>query len=52
MFDELDFGEVGGGRQNNGSAGLPWNCHPNYDGAFVIDPNGPNIMAVCHSPEA
>jgi catechol 2,3-dioxygenase-like lactoylglutathione lyase family enzyme len=25
--------------------------HPNYYGAFVRDPDGNNVEAVCHSPE-
>ena len=25
--------------------------HPNYVGAFVRDPDGHNVEAVCHSPE-
>ena len=25
--------------------------HPNYYGAFVIDPDGNNVEAVCHAPE-
>jgi hypothetical protein len=25
--------------------------HPNYYGAFVLDPDGHNIEAVCHKPE-
>jgi hypothetical protein len=25
--------------------------HPNYYGAFVLDPDGHNIEAVCHSPQ-
>jgi hypothetical protein len=24
--------------------------HPNYFGAFVRDPDGNNVEAVCHSP--
>jgi len=24
--------------------------HPNYYGAFVRDPDGNNVEAVCHSP--
>jgi hypothetical protein len=24
--------------------------HQNYDGAFVLDPDGNNIKAVCHRP--
>jgi catechol 2,3-dioxygenase-like lactoylglutathione lyase family enzyme len=26
--------------------------HPNYFGAFLRDPDGNNVEAVCHSPEA
>lgn len=26
--------------------------HPNYYGAFVRDPDGNNVEAVCHKPEA
>ena len=26
--------------------------HPNYYGAFVLDPDGHNIEAVCHAPQA
>jgi len=26
--------------------------HPNYYGAFVRDPDGNNVEAVCHTPEA
>jgi len=26
--------------------------HPNYYGAFVRDPDGNNVEAVCHAPEA
>ena len=26
--------------------------HPNYFGAFVRDPDGNNVEAVCHLPEA
>ena len=25
--------------------------HPNYYGAFVLDPDGNNVEAVCHRPE-
>lgn len=40
------------GATDNGGPGLRPNYHPNYYGAFVIDPNGHNIEVVCHSPEA
>jgi catechol 2,3-dioxygenase-like lactoylglutathione lyase family enzyme len=40
------------GATDNGGPGLRPDYHPNYYGAFVIDLNGHNIEAVCHSPEA
>ena len=43
---------IGAGGADNGPPGLRPNYHPNYYGAFAIDPNGHNIEAVCHSPEA
>jgi catechol 2,3-dioxygenase-like lactoylglutathione lyase family enzyme len=42
--------EAGG--KNNGVPGIREIYHPNYYGAFVIDPDGHNIEAVCHKPEA
>ena len=39
------------GGKDNGPPGLRPQYHPNYYGAFVIDPSGHNIEAVCHSPE-
>ena len=40
---------VAGGR-DNGGPGLRPHYHPNYYGAFVFDPDGHNIEAVCHRP--
>jgi catechol 2,3-dioxygenase-like lactoylglutathione lyase family enzyme len=40
--------EAGGG--DNGAPGIRAHYHPNYYGAFVLDPDGHNIEAVCHSP--
>jgi catechol 2,3-dioxygenase-like lactoylglutathione lyase family enzyme len=40
--------EVGG--RDNGAPGLRTHYHPNYYGAFVLDPDGHNIEAVCHDP--
>lgn len=39
------------GGRDNGGPGLRPNYHPNYYGAFVFDPDGNNIEAVCHKPE-
>jgi catechol 2,3-dioxygenase-like lactoylglutathione lyase family enzyme len=40
---------VAGGK-DNGAPGLRPHYHPNYYGAFVLDPDGHNIEAVCHAP--
>lgn len=42
--------EAGG--TDNGAPGLRLNYNANYYAAFVIDPDGHNIEAVCHAPEA
>ncbi len=39
------------GAKDNGKPGLREHYHPNYYGAFVVDPDGNNIEAVCHDPE-
>ena len=44
-----DAAIVAGGR-DNGAPGLRPQYHENYYGAFVLDPDGHNIEAVCHSP--
>lgn len=36
---------------DNGAPGLRPHYHPNYYGAFVLDPDGHNIEAVCHEAE-
>jgi len=40
------------GGKDNGGPGLRPHYHPNYYGAFVIGPDGHNVEAVCHKPEA
>lgn len=40
-----------GGRDNGGPALRP-HYHPDYYGAFVLDPDGINVEAVCHAPTA
>ena len=42
---------VAAGGTDNGAPGLRPHYHPDYYGAFVIDPDGHNIEAVCHAPE-
>ncbi|WP_291737013.1 VOC family protein [Leisingera sp. F5] len=40
------------GGTDNGAPGLRPHYHPGYYGAFVLDPDGHNIEAVCHTPAA
>lgn len=37
------------GGRDNGPPGLRAHYHPTYYGAFVLDPDGHNIEAVCHA---
>jgi catechol 2,3-dioxygenase-like lactoylglutathione lyase family enzyme len=39
------------GGTDNGPPGTREEYHPTYYAAFVIDPDGNNIEAVCHAPE-
>ncbi len=39
------------GGKDNGAPGIREIYHPNYYGAFVLDPDGHNIEAVCHKAE-
>jgi catechol 2,3-dioxygenase-like lactoylglutathione lyase family enzyme len=38
------------GGRDNGGPGLRPQYHADYYGAFVLDPDGNNIEAVCHTP--
>jgi catechol 2,3-dioxygenase-like lactoylglutathione lyase family enzyme len=42
---------IAAGGKDNGAPGLRSMYHPHYYGAFLIDPDGHNIEAVCHRPE-
>jgi catechol 2,3-dioxygenase-like lactoylglutathione lyase family enzyme len=39
------------GGRDNGAPGIRPHYHASYYGAFVLDPDGHNIEAVCHAPE-
>ncbi len=39
------------GGADNGKPGLRPHYHAHYFGAFVLDPDGNNVEAVCHAPE-
>lgn len=42
---------IAAGGRDNGGPGLRPHYHAHYYGAFVLDPDGHNIEAVCHLPE-
>ncbi len=39
------------GGRDNGAPGIRAHYHANYYGAFVLDPDGHNVEAVCHAAE-
>ena len=41
---------IAAGGRDNGAPGPRPHYHQNYYGAFVLDPDGHNIEAVCHTP--
>ena len=42
---------IAAGGKDNGAPGIRAQYHPNYYGAFVLDPDGHNVEAVCHDAE-
>lgn len=52
QVDEFYRAAMAAGGQDNGAPGLRPHYHADYYGAFVIGPDGHNIEAVCHKPEA
>ncbi len=49
--DAFHAAALAAGGTDNGAPGLRPHYHPSYYGAFVLDPDGHNIEAVCHAPE-
>jgi catechol 2,3-dioxygenase-like lactoylglutathione lyase family enzyme len=49
--DAFHAAALAAGGRDNGAPGIRAHYHPNYYGAFVFDPDGNNIEAVCHRPE-
>lgn len=50
LVDAFYQAALAAGGKDNGPPGLRPQYHPNYYGAFVLDPDGLNIEAVCHAP--
>jgi catechol 2,3-dioxygenase-like lactoylglutathione lyase family enzyme len=52
QVDAFHRAALDAGAKDNGAPGLRPKYHANYYAAFVIDPDGHNIEAVCHAPAA
>jgi len=50
--DAFHAAALAAGGRDNGAPGPRPQYHPTYYGAFVLDPDGVNLEAVCHEPEA
>jgi catechol 2,3-dioxygenase-like lactoylglutathione lyase family enzyme len=50
--DAFHEAALAAGGTDNGGPGLREIYHPNYYGAFVLDPDGNNVEAVCHAEAA
>ena len=50
--DAFHAAALAAGGIDNGGPGVRPHYHPHYYGAFVRDPDGHNIEAVCHSAPA
>ncbi|MCR6627341.1 MAG: VOC family protein [Pseudoxanthomonas sp.] len=50
QVDAFHAAALAAGARDNGAPGLRPHYHPDYYGAFAIDPDGHNIEAVCHLP--
>ncbi|PNG26018.1 VOC family protein [Methylocella silvestris] len=51
QVDAFYAAALAAGAKDNGPPGLRADYHPNYYAAFVLDPDGNNIEAVCHHAE-
>jgi len=51
QVDQFYKTAIAAGAKDNGEPGIREIYHPDYYGAFVIDPDGHNIEAVCHEPD-
>jgi len=51
QVDAFHKAALASGGRDNGAPGPRPHYHANYYGAFVLDPDGHNIEAVCHTDE-
>lgn len=52
LIDAFHQAALTAGGRDNGAPGPRPQYHPNYYGAFVLDPDGHNIEVVCHEAQA
>ena len=50
LVDAFHAAALAAGGRDNGGPGPRPQYHPTYYGAFVHDPDGNNLEAVCHDP--
>ena len=50
VVDAFYKAAIAAGGRDNGAPGVRPHYHEHYYGAFVLDPDGHNIEAVCHDP--
>ena len=50
VVDAFHAAGLEAGGRDNGAPGLRPHYHERYYGAFVLDPDGNNVEAVCHAP--
>jgi catechol 2,3-dioxygenase-like lactoylglutathione lyase family enzyme len=50
VVDAFHAAGLAAGGRDNGAPGVREHYHPTYYGAYVLDPDGNNVEAVCHAP--
>jgi catechol 2,3-dioxygenase-like lactoylglutathione lyase family enzyme len=50
LVDAFHAAALEAGGSDNGGPGVREIYHPNYYGAYVLDPDGNNVEACCHYP--
>jgi catechol 2,3-dioxygenase-like lactoylglutathione lyase family enzyme len=51
LVDAFHAAALEAGATDNGAPGVREIYHPSYYGAYVLDPDGNNVEAVCHHPD-
>ena len=51
LVDRFHAAAIEAGGKDHGKPGVRHDYSPDYYGAFVLDPDGNNLEAVCHKPQ-